>query len=71
MGRWVGTKNWSSSAIPHAEWKAYVLREGLETLNALAAVVGDEDQRVIAARAAWRKGDVHGMGAIINEIKGA
>jgi hypothetical protein len=65
------SRNWTDSAIDYQDWKAYALREQLETLNGLAAVVGEQDQRVIDARAAWRKGDPYAMGALINAIKGA
>jgi hypothetical protein len=60
-----------NNSIDGNEWRRYALMQNLAALDKLAAVVGEQDQRVIDARAAWRKGDVHGMGAIIADIKGA
>jgi hypothetical protein len=61
--------NITYSTIDGHVLKQYRLQQNLAALDKIAAIVGEDDQRIRDARAAFRAGRVDTMTACIEDIK--
>jgi hypothetical protein len=57
------------SSIDGEELLRYTLQQNLEALNALALIVGEEDQRIKDCRAAFLRRQPQVMGEILADIR--